>query len=154
MFDRLDRDSSGKVTRKILYVGSQPIDSIPLEINDKASIPLTNNDVAEPRRGKSTPLQSIDSLQSKDLYKGLSLKACPKDWREPITEYIDHRKLIKKPLTQRALSRFINKVQKCVDSGISADSAIATTIDRGWSDINPEWIKNTNNQGKPNEHYF
>lgn len=94
LFDQIERDGDGRVTSRILYIGSQPIDSlcsaekrdetsIPLKINDTGTVPLTINDVAEQRRGSSTPLQSKDSLQSIDIYKG---RFAPPSL-EDVTEY-------------------------------------------------------------------
>lgn len=87
--------------------------------------------------------------------KALNLDEVPESWREDIREYIAHRKAIKKPLTQQALTRFVNKVHKCVEAGFSASDAIHTPIDRGWSDISPEWLRNAKSkQATVNEHYF
>lgn len=163
MFDRLDRDPDGKVVRRTLYIGSQPIDemkgcetSIPLTINAKdSSIPLTSNNVAEQQRGSSTPLVSKDLLQSKDNYKGVDISVVPSEYKESIKEYLTHRKAIKKPLsTQQALTRLLNRLSRCEEEGIPASVAIATTIDKGWSDINPEWLRNAAPVEESNEHYF
>jgi len=102
-----------------------------------------NNDVAEPRRGKSTPLQSKDLLQSKDIYKGIDLSPFPEGIRPAVREYLTHRRAIKKPLkTKQALTRLRNRLESCKAEGIDPEQALAVTIDRGWSDVNIEWLKN------------
>jgi len=145
LFDQIERDGDGRVTKKVLYIGSQPIDEINHGVenqHDGQTIPLTINNVAEQQRGSSTPLQSKDSLQSKELYKGLDISKVPEEWKAPVKEYITHRKGIRKPIaTQQALTRLINRLKKCEDIGLNADEAIAETIDRGWSDVQPEWLK-------------
>lgn len=154
LFDQYEKDGKGKILKRTLYIGSQPLDSIGREIRTKdESIGRVCLPTAEPTVGESDPLQSKDSLQSKDNYKGLDLSGVPEGWRDDLKEFIDHRKTIKKPLTQRALVRFVNKIHKCVHAGIAFEKAIHMTIDRGWSDINPEWIKNSGGQGSNAANY-
>jgi hypothetical protein len=68
LFDKLERDAKGKVIGRVLYLGSQPIQDLPV---GRVSRPT-----AEPSHGKSTPLVSKDSLVSKDINKGPS----PSEW--------------------------------------------------------------------------
>lgn len=55
-------------------------------------------------------------------------------------EYIDHRLNIKKPLTQRAFDRAMQKALECERLGVTPDEAIEITVDNGWQGITPEYI--------------
>ena len=59
------------------------------------------------------------------------------------TEFIDHRELIKKPLTQGAFNRAVNAALKCQFSGLcTVNEAFEITIDNGWQGVTPEYIAN------------
>ena len=64
-----------------------------------------------------------------------------------INDFIDHRKTLKKPLTDRALELNLNNALKCQSQGVcSPDEAINHTIAAGWQQINPNWIANAKNK--------
>jgi len=56
---------------------------------------------------------------------------------EAAKEYIDHRILKKKPLTQGAFNRAMNQACLCT---CTPDEAIQITIDKGWDGVTPEYI--------------
>ena len=56
-------------------------------------------------------------------------------------EFVDWRKSIKKPLTQRAFERALREAFRCTDLGITADRAIEICIDKGWQGITYEYVK-------------
>lgn len=60
---------------------------------------------------------------------------------EAALELIEWRKMIKKPLTQRAFERALNEAVKCLELGITADKAISIAIDKGWQGVTFEYIK-------------
>lgn len=60
----------------------------------------------------------------------------PKDIAE---EFIEHRKLIKKPLTQGAFKRQMKIALRAYEVGMTPDEIIEFTIDRGWQGINIEY---------------
>lgn len=80
---------------------------------------------------------------------GISLVDLPEDISSEVaTEFIQHRKLIKKPLTQKAFDRAMT-----IAAGVSVhrglarlkytpDQCITATIDAGWQGINLDWIYN------------
>lgn len=80
---------------------------------------------------------------------GISLVDLPEDISSEVaTEFIQHRKLIKKPLTQKAFDRAMT-----IAAGVSAhrglarlkytpDQCITATIDAGWQGVNLDWIYN------------
>lgn len=60
---------------------------------------------------------------------------------EAAQEFIDWRKSIKKPLTQRAFERAMAAAVRCSELGISPDKAIEIVIDKGWQGVTFEYIK-------------
>ncbi len=60
---------------------------------------------------------------------------------EAALEFIDWRKSIKKPLTQRAFERALREAFRCTVLGITADRAIEICIDKGWQGITFEYVK-------------
>ena len=67
---------------------------------------------------------------------------CP-EFRQAWTDFMDHRKEIKKPITDRAkrmtLKRLSNGTVK------DAIDAIEASIANGWQGLDPSWTKNRNN---------
>lgn len=60
---------------------------------------------------------------------------------EAALEFIEWRKSIKKPLTQRAFERALREAFKCTNLGVTADRAIEICIDKGWQGITYEYVK-------------
>ena len=60
---------------------------------------------------------------------------------EAALEFIEWRRSIKKPLTQRAFERALREAFRCTDLGITADRAIEICIDKGWQGITYEYVK-------------
>ena len=60
---------------------------------------------------------------------------------EAALEFVDWRKSIKKPLTQRAFERALKEAFRCTTLGITADRAIEICIDKGWQGITFEYVK-------------
>lgn len=54
--------------------------------------------------------------------------------------FIDHRKILKKPLTQHALDIAMNHASNAGQIGLTPDQAIDSTIEYGWAAINLKWI--------------
>lgn len=60
--------------------------------------------------------------------------------KESAQHFIDHRKMIKKPLTQHALDIAMDHASNAHKIGLTPDQAIDKTIEMGWSAINLRWI--------------
>lgn len=60
--------------------------------------------------------------------------------KESAQHFIDHRKMLKKPLTQHALDISMDHASKALEIGITPDQAINKTIELGWSAINLTWL--------------
>ena len=73
-----------------------------------------------------------------------------------VKAFQDHRKAIKKPLTEHALKLNLAEAAKApIVLGISADDAINETIHAGWQGVNIDWLKNRRqavNGSKPTPH--
>jgi len=63
--------------------------------------------------------------------------------QEAADEFIQHRKNLKKPLTQNAFNRaMLQALKASAEIGITPDEAIHETIDAGWQGVKAEWLKN------------
>jgi hypothetical protein len=61
---------------------------------------------------------------------------------EAAQEFVDYRKMIKKPLTQRAFDRALMQACKCASElDCTADYALELSIDKGWQAPTFEYIK-------------
>jgi len=60
---------------------------------------------------------------------------------EAALEFIEWRKSIKKPLTQRAFERALKVAVRCADLGLTPDKALELVIDKGWQGVTYEYIK-------------
>lgn len=69
--------------------------------------------------------------------------------RDVIAAFIDHRKALKKPMTQLALKLTCDNAMKCLDLyGIDPNEAIKHCIVRGWLACDPKYFEK-NGQAKP-----
>ena len=60
--------------------------------------------------------------------------------------YIEHRKLKKKPLTQRAFDQAMKKALLAFEVGMTPTELIDWTIDKGWDGINIAFTKSALNR--------
>ena len=59
------------------------------------------------------------------------------DLNKAITDFIEHRKKLRKPMTPRAVELFIQKVKKLSNSTSGQIALINTAIERGWQSVYP-----------------
>ena len=72
----------------------------------------------------------------------LALDCVPLDLTDVIEEFIQHRKNVKRPLTQNALDRFVGQVHACSrELGIPERQVVTETIDAGSQSVKPDWLK-------------
>lgn len=57
---------------------------------------------------------------------------------------VDHRKIIRKPLTVHAAELLAKKFAAADTCGMTPDQAADYQIERGWQAFNPEWVTNIN----------
>jgi hypothetical protein len=100
-----------------------------------------------PTKEKNTH-EEDSSKQTKKIH-GISLIDLPEDISSDVAiEFIEHRKLIKKPLTQRAFDRAMKIAVDVKDHrGLqrlkyTPNMCITETIDAGWQGINLEYLYN------------
>lgn len=80
---------------------------------------------------------------------GISLDELPEGiTKQTAKDFIDHRKALKKPLTQKAFELAMNSAINCV--GVTPAQAIDICIERGWQTPRPEWIANHLNSSRSN----
>lgn len=60
--------------------------------------------------------------------------------KESAQHFIDHRKIIKKPLTQHALNIAMDHASNASKIWLTPDQVIDKTIEYGWVAINLTWI--------------
>ncbi len=78
-----------------------------------------------------------------EKYKGIKLKDLPDGLSlESAKHFIDHRRTIKKPLTQHGFVLYLKALQRCVGSGLTLDQIVDETIDAGWQSVKPDWLNN------------
>ena len=76
-------------------------------------------------------------------YKNLSFENVPDHIVDHVKEFVDHRKNLKKPLTQKALDRFLVAVsQISVELNLTPERVITETIDAGWQSVKSDWLSN------------
>ena len=96
---------------------------------------------------------SLEEISAETLVS-LSLPSDP-ELMESIIGFIDHRKKMKKPLTERALSLNIRKAHKLSDGKAERMTELFNlAVERGWQGIYPEsnqkgGAKNDNNDDEP-----
>jgi hypothetical protein len=65
------------------------------------------------------------------------------------TLFLDHRKLVKAPVSKKAFEDFISKFQKLKDAGWPPGKVVDTMIEKGWRWFKPEWMKDEPNSQPP-----
>lgn len=92
---------------------------------------------------QGTNQEVIKNKIKDNKYRKLDISEIPEELLGSITEFIDHRINLKKPLTQEALSRFLINVFKAAeDLNICPTLVINETIDAGWQSIKTDWLLN------------
>lgn len=110
--------------------------------------------------GRSRGDQGASNKKDKNVKKeknttggsALDLSKLPDGVSEELArDFIEHRKQIKKPLTQRALDLCLGEAAKAPDHGLTPEEVINETIVAGWMKPNPEWVvKRLGNQAPAN----
>lgn len=104
--------------------------------NDSPKLELAPpNGTTEPKP-KSSPKPKATKLDLTNLPEGVSVDAAQ--------AFIDHRKALKKPLTQRALTLALGEAVKASQAipGMTPDQAIDEAILAGWQGVKAQWLIN------------
>jgi uncharacterized protein YdaU (DUF1376 family) len=76
-------------------------------------------------------------------HKGVELPESSEEFQSVCREFIDHRRNIKKPLTQNAFDRFLTACAKAGgEMDLPVERVIQEVIDAGWAGIKTEWLRN------------
>lgn len=110
--------------------------STPPKSVQKSDLLLLDKTVKETVK-KITKKNGIDYL---GLPEGISLEAAQ--------GFVDHRKLLKTPLTQRAFDLAMKTAAKAQEIGLTPDQAIDETVAAGWKGINLSWLQNRKQKKK------
>lgn len=101
----------------------------------------------QPRTSQLEPVNEPKKINKK--VSGISLDELPEGiTKQTAKDFIDHRKVLKKPLTQKAFELAMNSAINCV--GVTPAQAIDICIERGWQTPRPEWIANHLNSSRSN----
>lgn len=113
-----------------LYIESQAIEN-PLQLNTNiinTNITNTNNKNIKKEK-KETTKTNIDLILDKEIVNN--------ELKESIYDFIKMRKAIKKPVTDIALNRLINKLNKLADNDRDRITMLENAIFHCWQDIYP-----------------
>nr|WP_299241441.1 replication protein [uncultured Halomonas sp.] len=85
---------------------------------------------------KPRPKAKTTQLDLSDLPAGVTVEA--------VQGFIEHRKALKKPLTQRALNLNINEALRAAERipNMTADQALDETVLAGWQGVKAQWLVN------------
>jgi len=167
------RGSDGRTT---WFIFDTPQNSITINgISDEANnapsdIPQTGNT----KTGKTAPIERTDlnkelkEKESKDKeskpkkikskqkkYSKIDLSDLPEEISgENAVDFIDHRKALKKPLSQKAFELNMKQAMQANTINLTPEQAINETILAGWQGVNIQWLSNriNNNQSKVISH--
>lgn len=63
--------------------------------------------------------------------------------------FLDHRKKVKAPVSEKAYPSFVEKFHKLKDAGWPPDKVVDTIVEKGWRWFKPEWMKDQPNNLPP-----
>lgn len=89
---------------------------------------------SKPVKPKAKPKPKSTQLDLSQLPDGVSAEA--------VEGFIEHRKALKKPLTQRALTLNVNEALRAAERipGMTADQALDETVLAGWQGVKADWL--------------
>jgi len=99
-------------------------------VEGEGSSPKSKRSGASPAKPKAKPTQ-------------LDLSNLPADvTAEAVQGFIEHRKALKKPLTQRALNLNVNEALRAAERipDLTADQALDETVLAGWQGVKADWL--------------
>jgi phage replication O-like protein O len=122
--------SSGRLNKK----------SVQINILSKQTKKVVSVDNHKKQDNKTKNTNTKDKASSL-LFKGISFEYLSDEISiEAAKSFIDHRKLLKVPLTQRAFDLAMSEASKAPTVGLTSEQAIDETIAAGWKGINIAWL--------------
>lgn len=138
------RDNSGKLAEAIYDIFEQPWSEKPTTVK-----PTTEKPTAENRTLLNTNRLNTKVLNTNNKKVSKSQSARPvenfdsiiesatesSELREALIEFVKFRKLIKKPMTNKALELIISKLNKIATTDRERVEVINQSIERGWAGV-------------------
>jgi len=138
----------GLVKQPIYGLQNLPVESTkePTSLKkEKLTKEKQEKEIAEKEIAEKQKLKTDEETENvkPEKYKGIELTNLPDGLTiQSAKNFIDHRKAIKKPLTQHGFSLYLSALQSCTDCGLNLNQIVDETIDAGWQSIKPAWLKN------------
>ena len=148
------RDRSGKLGEAIYDIFEQPWSGFPttakptsgkpssenptLLNTNKLNTKVLNTNNKKVSKAQSKPVENFDSIIQKSTEST--------ELRETLVEFVKFRKLIKKPMTNKALELIIAKLNKLGQSDRERVAILNQSIERGWAGVFS--LKDEEPQGK------
>lgn len=147
------RDDKGKLGKAIYDIFEKPITDFPTLGKPTLGKPQllntnklnTNSINKKVSKAKAKPVENFDSIIEKST-ESIEL-------RDSLIEFVKFRKLIKKPMTNKALELIISKLKKIGQSDRERVEIINQSIERGWTGVFPlkdDEIQTKGYQQQPN----
>lgn len=142
------RDNSGKLGEAIYDIFEQPWSEKPTTVKpttekptaenrtllntnklntNKLNTKVLNTNNKKVSKAQSKPVENFDSIIQKSTEST--------ELREALVEFVKFRKLIKKPMTNKALELIISKLNKLGSSNREKVEIINQSIERGWAGV-------------------
>ena len=148
------RDLSGKLGEAVYDIFEQPKSDFPtlekptlekptlenrtLLNTNKLNTKVLNTNNKKVSKAQSKPVENFDSIIQKSTEST--------ELREALVEFVKFRKLIKKPMTNKALELIIAKLNKLGQSDRERVAILNQSIERGWAGVFS--LKDEEHQGK------
>lgn len=148
------RDNSGKLGEAIYDIFEQPWSEKPTTVKPTTEKPtaenrtllntnrlntkVLNTNNKKVSKAQSKPVENFDSIIQKSTEST--------ELRESLVEFVKFRKLIKKPMTNKALELIIAKLNKLGQSDRERVAILNQSIERGWAGVFS--LKDEEPQGK------
>ena len=143
------RDLSGKLGEAVYDIFEKPKSDFPtlekptwenrtLLNTNKLNTKVLNTNNKKVSKAQSKPVENFDSIIQKSTEST--------ELREALVEFVKFRKLIKKPMTNKALELIIAKLNKLGQSDRERVAILNQSIERGWAGVFS--LKDEEPQGK------
>ena len=148
------RDANGKLGQAVYDIFERPITGFPtlekptqgkptqenptLLNTNKLNTKVLNTNNKKVSKAQSKPVENFDSIIQKSTEST--------ELREALVEFVKFRKLIKKPMTNKALELIIAKLNKLGQSDRERVAILNQSIERGWAGVFS--LKDEEPQGK------
>lgn len=137
------RDANGKLGQAVYDIFERPITGFPtlekptqgkptqekptLLNTNKLNTKVLNTNNKKVSKAQSKPVENFDSIIQKSTEST--------ELREALVEFVKFRKLIKKPMTNKALELIIAKLNKLGQSDRERVAILNQSIERGWAGV-------------------